>query len=121
MLTIKSFTDLITWKEGHKLVLLIYKITKNFPSEERYSLVDQMRRASVSITSNVAEGFSRHSLKEKTQFYYMAKASLVELQNQMLVARDVGYLEKKDFDLLANQSVLVHKLINGLIKKLLIS
>lgn len=117
MSEIKSFTDLIAWREGHKFVLSIYKITKNFPREERYSLVDQMRRAAVSVTSNVAEGFSRRSLKEKAQFYCMAGASLVELQNQLMVAKDVGYLEKKDFDLLANQSVLVHKLINGLIKK----
>jgi four helix bundle protein len=65
---IKDFTDLKTWEEGHKLVLMIYKITKSFPKDELYSLVDQMRRAVVSITSNVAEGFGRQGYKEKIQF-----------------------------------------------------
>jgi len=114
---IKSFTDLNAWKEGHKLVLLIYKITKEFPKEERYSLVDQMRRAVVSVTSNIAEGFSRESFKEKVQFYATAKASLTELQNQLLISKDVDYLNQEKFSEAANQSVIVHKLFSGLIKK----
>jgi four helix bundle protein len=113
---IKSFTDLNAWKEGHKLVLLVYQITANFPSQERFALIDQMRRAVVSVTSNVAEGFSRQSYAEKVQLYCMAQGSLTELQNQLLVAKDVGYLKKEDFQKLANQSVVVHKLISGLIK-----
>lgn len=113
---IKSFTDLNTWKEAHKLVLMIYKITKSFPREELYSLVDQMRRCVISITSNIAEGFSRKTKKEKTQFYHMAKGSLTELQNQLLVSRDVGYLNQEEFAKIAAQTVIVHKLTNGLIK-----
>ncbi len=113
---IESFTDLIAWKEAHKLVVMIYKITKDFPKEETYSLIDQMKRCSVSITSNIAEGFSRQSKKEKIQFYFMSKGSLTELQNQLLVARDVDYLKQKDFHLIAGQTVIVHKLINGLVK-----
>ena len=74
---IKSFTDLTAWKEGHKLVLLIYKLTKKFPKEESYGLTDQIRRCSVSITSNIAEGFSRKSQKEKLQFYHMSLGSLL--------------------------------------------
>ncbi len=113
---IKSFTDLNTWKEAHKLVVAVYEITKGFPREEMYSLVDQMRRCATSISSNIAEGFSRQSRKEKVQFYFMAKGSLTELQNQLLVARDVGYLSKEKFDQLAHQTIVVHKLLNGLIK-----
>lgn len=113
---IRSFTDLIAWQEAHKLVVLIYKITGEFPSKELYSLIDQMRRCAVSISSNIAEGFSRQSGKEKIQFYFMAKGSLTELQNQLLVARDVGYLTKEKFKELAEFTVVVHKLINGLIK-----
>lgn len=113
---IKSFTDLDTWKEAHKLVIEIYKLTKDFPNEEKFGLVNQMRRAAVSITSNVAEGFSRQSLKEKIQFYFMSKGSNIELQNQLLIAKDVGYLNKDDFNEIAKQSVTVNKLINGLIK-----
>lgn len=113
---IQSFTDLNTWKEGHKLVLAIYKITKKFPADERYSLIDQMRRCSISITSNIAEGFSRQSYKEKVQFYYMALGSLTELQNQLLVSKDIGYLPKEIFNEIANHTVVVHKLLIGLIK-----
>lgn len=113
---IKSFTDLEAWKEAHKLVILVYKITKRFPQEEKYSLVDQMRRCAISISSNIAEGFSRQSKKEKLQFYFTAKGSLTELQNQLLVARDVDYLGSEDFSGIANQTIKVHKLINGLIK-----
>ncbi len=95
---------------------MIYEATKKFPKEELYSLVDQMRRSSISITSNVAEGFSRQTKKEKIQFYHMAKGSLTELQNQLLVCRDVGYMDKNDFLKVADQTVIVHKLINGLLK-----
>src|SRR5260221_14443086 len=112
---IKSFTDLQAWKEGHVLVLLIYKITKSFPAEERFCLIDQMRRCVISITSNIAEGFSRKGSKEKTQFYYMALGSLTELQNQLLVSRDIQYINTKLFHEIAEQTVHVSKLLNGLI------
>ena len=114
---IKSFTDLNAWKYGHQLALLVYKVTKKFPKEEKFSLVDQMRRSAISITSNIAEGFSRQSYSEKVQFYSIALGSLTELQNQILLARDIGYLDVKNFNLLANQTVDVHKLVSGLIKK----
>lgn len=113
---IRSFTDLETWKQSHQLVIMVYKATKPFPREETYSLVDQMRRCSVSISSNIAEGFSRKSKKEKLQFFFMAKGSLTELQNQLLIARDLGYLSVEDFGKIANQTVSVHKLLNGLVK-----
>jgi len=114
---IKSFTDLNAWREAHKLVLMIYKNTKDFPREELFGITNQMRRAAVSITSGIAEGFSRQSYREKVQFYSIAQGSNTELQNQLLVAKDVGYLAKTDFDNIANQSVRVHKVLNGLIKK----
>jgi four helix bundle protein len=113
---IRSFTDLIVWKKGHELVLMTYKITDNFPTKEQFSLTNQMRRAAISITSNIAEGFSRQSQKEKAQFYSTARGSLTELQNQLLIARDIGYAKENDFAQLANQTVEVSKLLNGLIK-----
>jgi four helix bundle protein len=113
---IRSFTDLRTWKEAHQLVLMIYKITKQFPTDERYGLTDQIRRASVSVSSNIAEGFSRRSSQEKKQFYYHSLGSLTEIQNQLLIAKDVGYLQKNDFNIIAKQTVTVHKLIHALIK-----
>ena len=113
---IKSFTDLVAWKEAHKLALSIYRITENFPDKEKFSLVDQLRRCAVSISSNIAEGFSRQTKKEKLQFYYTSKGSLTELQNQILIARDVGYIENAQFNKIAEQSVVAGKLITGLIK-----
>lgn len=115
---IQSFTDLIAWKEAHKLVLSIYSLTKFFPKEETYSLVDQIHRAVVSVSSNIAEGFSRQSKKEKIQFFYTALGSLTEVQNQLLIAKDLTYLKKEDFDSCAEQTVTVSKLINGLIRSL---
>lgn len=114
---IKSFTDLYAWQEGHSLVLDVYRITKKFPKEELFGLTNQLRRAAVSFTSNLAEGFSRHSYKEKTQFYSIALGSLTEIQNQLLVARDLGYITKEEFDNLARKTVTISKITNGLIKK----
>ena len=114
---IKSFRDLNTWKEGHKLVLLVYKMVGLFPQKEKFGLISQLSRAVVSITSNIAEGFARRTYKDKLRFYYMSLGSLVEVQNQILIARDVGYISKNDFYKIANQTVVVSKLINGLIKK----
>ncbi len=113
---IRSFTDLNAWKSGHTLVVEIYEITKSFPKEELFGLTSQMRRCAVSITSNIAEGFSRRSYKEKIQFYSISHGSLTELQNQLLIAMDVGYLKNKTFDRLAKKSVEVHKILSGLIK-----
>lgn len=113
---IKSFTDLLAWQDGHKLILEIYKITKEFPKEELFGLTNQIRRAAVSITSNLAEGFSRHSSKEKTQFYFTALGSLTEVQNQLLIAKDIEYISKEKFTEIAEKTVRISKLINGLLK-----
>jgi len=114
---IETFTDLNVWKEGHKLVVMTYKITKDFPREETYSLVDQMRRAAASITANIAEGFGRQTYKEKVQFYYLAKGSLSELKNFILIAKDVQYLTEKHFQELVEQSNIVGPLLQGFIRK----
>jgi four helix bundle protein len=111
---IKSFTDLKAWQEGHKLVLIIYKETEKFPKKEIFGLTSQMRRAAVSVTSNIAEGFSRNTNKDKCQFYSNALGSLTELQNQLLITRDVGYLERKLSLEIAGQTVIVAKILNGL-------
>jgi len=104
-------------KKMDEYVHLIYKITRSFPREEIFGLVSQMRRCTVSITSNIAEGFSRRSYKEKVNFYLIARGSITELQNQLLIARDVGLMTPTQFQESANQSVIVHKLLNGLIRK----
>jgi four helix bundle protein len=114
---IRSFTDLKVWQEGHNLVIMIYENTKRFPKKETYSLIDQMRRAAVSITSNIAEGFGRQGYKDKLRFYYQAQGSLIELKNQLLVAKDVDYLKNEDFNKLADQINTTHKLLQGFISK----
>jgi len=115
---IESFTDLNAWKEGHKLVLMIYEITEIFPDKEKFGLTSQMQRCAVSITSNIAEGFGRKGKKEKIQFYYISLGSVTELQNQLLIARDVGYLNGKEFKKIADQTVTVQKITNGLIRSI---
>ena len=113
---IRNFTDLIAWQEAQKLVLKIYKITGAFPKEERYSLIDQMRRAAISITSNIAEGFSRGSYKEKIYFYFIAQGSTTELQSQAILSRDLNYISSDNLDEVLQESITVHKLLGGLIK-----
>jgi four helix bundle protein len=81
-----------------------------------FGLTNQIRRAAVSITSNIAEGFSRQSNKEKIQFYSTARGSLTELQNQLLIAKDIKYICANSFNKIAELTVVVSKLINGLIK-----
>ncbi|MFV1916866.1 MAG: four helix bundle protein [Patescibacteria group bacterium] len=115
---ITNFFELDAWREAHKLVLAVYAITNSFPRKETYVLTAQMLRAVISITSNIAEGFGRRGLKEKIQFYSIAKASLTELQNQLIICRDLGYCTKKKFNEVWSQSVTAHKLINGLIRSL---
>ncbi len=114
---INAFTDLVVWQEGHLLVLDTYKFSEIFPQKEIFGLTNQMRRAAVSVTSNIAEGFSRQSVKEKIQFYSIAKGSLTELQSQLLVAKDVGFLRKEDYSILSDRADIVGRLLTGFIRK----
>lgn len=111
-----KFTDLEAWKAGHKLVADLCRLTKSFPASEQFGLTSQMRRAAVSVTSNIAEGFTRQTKADKVHFYVMAHASLTELQNQLLIARDVEFISPLQCRPLASQTVQVHKLLTGLIK-----
>lgn len=114
---IETFTDLKVWQEAHKLVLTIYKVTKEFPDEEKFGLTSQMRRCAVSITSNIAEGFGRPSYPDKIRFYYNAHGSLIELKNQILVSRDVGFMKGERLNEIVEISQATHALLRGLIKK----
>jgi four helix bundle protein len=114
---IRAFTDLITWQEGHALVLSIYRETSLFSRDELFGLTSQMRRSAISITSNIAEGFGRRSMKEKLQFYFIARGSLIELYNQLIIAKDVGYMTTSIFEQLEAMFNKVHRLLNGLITK----
>lgn len=113
---ITNFKDLFAWKEAHKLVLEIYSITRKFPKDELFALTNQMRRAVVSVSSNIAEGFSRYSKNEKRQFYSIAKGSLTEIDNQLLVAKDIGYIDEAKYQEVESQIVTVGKLITSIQK-----
>ena len=108
---IEKFTDLVAWQEGHKLVMLIYRETEKFPKSEIFGLSSQMRRCAVSVTSCIAEGFSRSSLKDKNYFFYISLGSVTELQNQLIIARDLKYIARGVFKITAEQSVFVHLLL----------
>ena len=113
---IRSFKDLDAWKESHKLVLMTYEVTKQFPKEEMFGLVSQLRRAIISVTSNIAEGFSRQSYKDKVYFYSMALGSLTEVQSQLQASFDLKYINKEKFEEIDSQTIIANKIINGLIK-----
>lgn len=114
---IKSFTDLDAWRAAHELYVMIYKITKFFPREEQFGITDQIRRAALSVSSNIAEGFGRSPRSaDRIHFYTIGRGSLTEVQNQLLAARDVGLLKVDSFSMLSNQSIKAHKLLVGLIK-----
>jgi four helix bundle protein len=115
--TIKTFTDLDVWQVGHQVVLDIYRQTRSFPTGEMHGLTSQMRRAAVSVTSNVAEGFSRFSYKEKAHFYSIAFGSATELHNQIFISRDVGYLPPKNAELLLEQIVRLQMILRKFIQK----
>ncbi len=117
-MTIRSFTDLIVWQRGHSFVLEIYKTTSFFPKEELFGLTSQMKRAVISITSNIAEGFVRHSKKEKVQFYYIALGSTAELQSQLLIAKDLQFITSERFNFLFEKIVEISKLTNSLIRSI---
>lgn len=116
---IESFRDLIAWKEGNNLVIQIYRLTTKYPVSEQFGITNRMRRAAVSVTSNIAEGFVRKAIKEKSQFYYIALGSVSELQNQLIISSEIGYIKLTEFNQTSDQTNLVGKSLNGLIKSTL--
>ncbi|MCX6717485.1 MAG: four helix bundle protein [Candidatus Taylorbacteria bacterium] len=113
---IKDFSDLFAWQESHKLVLFVYKLAKKFPEDEKFGLTSQIKRAVVSVTSNIAEGFGRNTKKDKTQFYAIAKGSLYETDNQLKIALDLGYVSESDYKIAKENIYKCLRLISGLAK-----
>ena len=112
----KSFKDVFAWQEAYNLTLAVYELTKSFPRHEEFGLISQMKRAAVSITSNIAEGFGRRGVKEKDNFYAIAHGSLTELENQLLIALGVGYVSQDLYDTSQERIVKTHRLLYGLRK-----
>ena len=115
---IKSFRDLDVWKLGKKIVVNVYQVTKEFPKDELYGLVGQVRRAGLSIPSNVAEGFNRIHNREYRQFLYIALGSCAELETQIEIALELGYLSQVNHDELLEDMDHESKMLRNLIKRL---
>jgi four helix bundle protein len=115
---IRSYRDLEIWKEGIELVKDVYTLTENFPKQEMYSLVTQMRRSALSIPSNVAEGFRRYHNKEYKQFLYILLGSCAELETQITIAKELKYITgDKELELL-ERSDHICRMTSNLIKRL---
>ncbi|OGD91892.1 hypothetical protein A3D81_00455 [Candidatus Curtissbacteria bacterium RIFCSPHIGHO2_02_FULL_40_17] len=116
---IKSYEDLFVFQKADDLAVRIYEVTTAFPKHELYGLVSQMRRAAVSVPSNIVEGFTSHTRKEYVHFLRIAWGSLAELEYQIKFSKRIGYLkEKKVIDELVERTTEIGKMLNGLISKL---
>jgi four helix bundle protein len=113
-----GYRDLIVWQKGIELAKLIYRLTQRLPNEEKFGLVSQMRRAAVSVPSNVAEGQARHTTKEFIQFVSHAEGSLAELDTQLRLGVELGYCSNGETDQISSLMEEVRKMLNGLRRNL---
>lgn len=118
MANIRQFEDIEAWKTGRELAKDVYTVTSKGEFTRDYGLKDQIRRAVVSVISNIAEGFSRQTDKEFVQFLHIAKGSASEVQSQLYVALDLDYINREEFERLYDEADQVARLISGFIKYL---
>lgn len=114
----KDFTELEVWKRANQSAIKIYKITKQFPRDERFGLTDQVRRAISSISANIAEGFSRYHTNDKIRFYYNARGSISESKSHVYLARGLGYLTDVESSELLIELESIKMMLNGMISSL---
>ncbi len=113
---IERFEQLEVWQVAHQLVLDVYRTTAHYPNEEKFGLVSQMRRAAVSVPANIAEGFKRRGLGDKTHFYNIAQSSLEELRYYFILSRDLGYA--LDHTALIARADSIARMLTSLIKSI---
>jgi len=111
----KTHKDLEVWKKSIELVTEIYQITNDFPKEETYGLTSQIKRSAVSVPSNIAEGAARQSNKEYIQFLYIALGSLMELDTQLVIAKNINFVDEKMLSNIDDKIETIGKMLNGLI------
>ena len=114
----KTYKELIVWQKSMQLVTTIYKISKLFPSDENFGLTSQIRRCTVSIPSNIAEGFGRNSTKDFIRFLRITMGSLFEFQTQIEIALNLEYIKKETYQNVYNNSQEIEAMLSGLINKL---
>ena len=117
-MSIESYKELIVWQKSVELVIIVYRLTDKFPKGELYGITSQIRRAAVSIPSNIAEGYKRRHLGEYIQFLRISDASSAELETQLIISQKLGYGLDKDFEKVNSLLVEVEKMLCGLIGKL---
>jgi len=115
---LKTFKDLIAWQKSYALCLHIYEITKHFPKTEQFGLTSQLKRSALSVPSNIAEGYTRHSTQDYLRFLYIAYSSLAELETQLLLAKDLTYIKDTAFSKTDTMQREVQRIMYGLIKSL---
>ena len=113
-----SFEDMPVWQKAMELAVKIFNLTETLPKKEDYSLTSQIRRSSLSVSGNIAEGFGRKHTKDKLNFYYHSRGSLSETKSHLIYGRKVGYFEKKEFEDLSNFIDGIWKELNSLINSL---
>ena len=114
---IVTFKDLIAWQKAIELCTLIYKVTESYPEKENFGLTSQLRRATVSIPSNLAEGFGRQTSPERLRFYEYSRGSTNEVETQLIISLNVGYINNEEFETIMHLLNEVHALVRGLINK----
>ena len=117
----QDYRKLLVWNKAHNFALRIYKVTSCFPKEETYSLVSQLRRAVVSIPSNIAEGCGRNGNKELKQFISISLGSSNEVEYQLLLAYDLGYITPSEYEKLKDEILEIRKMLIGFINKLCVN
>ena len=117
----KTHKDLTVWQKSIDFVTLIYEITSKFPPEEKFGLSNQLRRASVSIPSNIAEGAARKGRTELRQFLHIALGSASEIETQLIIARNLNFINNELYSKLNNEIIEIRKMLNGLIKSIKIN
>ena len=115
---LKNYKELKVWQKAYQLCIAIYKITKHFPKEEMYGLTSQIRRSAVSVPSNIAEGYGRKSTLEYMQSLYIAYGSHCELETQVMLSNDLGFIKTEDFEVLQKEIGEVERMLKALIKSL---
>ena len=112
---ILRFEDMPVWQDSLDLAVLIYKTTKSFPAQERFALTNQLHRAASSISANIAEGFGRHTLKDRSHFYYIALGSLLETKNFIYLSEKLCYVKRSEADVIIIKIESIHKQITAIL------
>jgi four helix bundle protein len=115
---IERFSDLVVWKEAHKLTLAVYNLTAMFPERERFGIVSQVRRSAASLCANIAEGYGRRTTKELLRSLQISRGELEETRYFFILGRDLGFVATQDFERLNSQCDVVGKLISALARSL---